>query len=231
MKIVFLNTWNAKIRELLAEFIREQARDTDVFCFQEVRAEARALFADILSGHPLAGAASKYISPNDDMDQATYVRQGMIAGESRALFEREPFHCGLGLYTPVRSGDGVLHVVNFHGLAQPGAKRDDPDRLTQSRGIIGFCAGLPGPKIIGGDLNLMPDTESVRMFAGNGYRDLIANFKIPTTRNRLAWEKFPDDKQYYSDYVFVSPEIKVREFSVPRNEISDHLPMIVDVQI
>jgi endonuclease/exonuclease/phosphatase family metal-dependent hydrolase len=91
-------------------------------------------------------------------------------------------------------------------------------------------ARKPGLKIIGGDLNLMPDTESVRMFAANGYRDLIAEFKIPTTRNRLVWDKFPDSKQYYSDYVFVSPEVKVREFSVPNNEISDHLPLIVDIQ-
>jgi endonuclease/exonuclease/phosphatase family metal-dependent hydrolase len=67
------------------------------------------------------------------------------------------------------------------------------------------------------------------MFEENGYRDLIKEYKISTTRNRLAWEMYPDNKQLFSDYVFLSPGITINNFSVPDNEISDHLPMILEV--
>ena len=84
--------------------------------------------------------------------------------------------------------------------------------------------------MIGGDFNLAPETKSIAMLTENGYRDLIKDFKIRTTRNRLAWEMYPESKQYFSDYVFASPEVKVKEFTVPENEISDHLPLILDIE-
>ena len=40
---------------------------------------------------------------------------------------------------------------------------------------------------------------------------------------------YPESPQLFSDYVFVSPEVAVSGFSVPEDEISDHLPMIVDL--
>jgi endonuclease/exonuclease/phosphatase family metal-dependent hydrolase len=229
MKIIFLNVWNAKMREPLADFIREQARDTDVFCLQEVYGRARRLLGGLLPGYRRA-TALKYVTLRDPFAQATYVRAGLEAGEPAALCERQPRRCGLGICTPVRLGRATVSIVNVHGLAQPGDKRDNPERLAQSRGIIEFCAALPGPKIIGGDFNLMPDTESLRMFAKNGYRDLVADFKVPTTRNRLAWVNYPGKEQYYSDYVFASPELKIKTFAVPRNEISDHLPLIIEIE-
>jgi endonuclease/exonuclease/phosphatase family metal-dependent hydrolase len=85
-------------------------------------------------------------------------------------------------------------------------------------------------KIIGGDFNLLPETKSAQMFEENDYRSLIKEFRIRTTRNRLAWELYPNDKQYYADYVFVSPGVNVKEFSVPENEISDHLALILRVE-
>lgn len=229
MRIVFLNVWNAKTGGALAEFLREQAPRTDVFCFQEAYGRARKLFAEVLPGHRLAGTARKIADLRDGFAQATYVAAGIEAGKSEAVLARRMRRCGLGLCTPVRFGGGFLHVLNFHGLAQPGAKLDDPDRLRQSHGLLDFLEGRPGPKIVGGDFNLMPETESVRMFMAHGYRDLVAEYGIKTTRNRLIWEKFPDSKQYFSDYVFTSPEVRVEDFQVPQNEVSDHLPLIVDV--
>ena len=78
----------------------------------------------------------------------------------------------------------------------------------------------------------MPNTKSIKMIKEAGYKNLIKDFGIKTTRNKLAWDQFPDEeKQNFADYVFVSPEIKVRKFSVPNLEISDHLPLILDFEI
>lgn len=67
------------------------------------------------------------------------------------------------------------------------------------------------------------------MFEKNGYKDLIKDYKIPTTRNKVAWKMYPDNPQLYSDYVFVSSGIEVKSFSVIENEISDHLPLILEI--
>lgn len=83
--------------------------------------------------------------------------------------------------------------------------------------------------IIGGDFNMFPENESIRMFEKNGYQDLIKNFGIKTTRNRIAWEKYPETPQYYSDYIFLKGDLQIKTFSVPENEVSDHLAMILEI--
>ena len=77
------------------------------------------------------------------------------------------------------------------------------------------------------------DTESVRMFEEAGYRNLIRDFDIKTTRNQISWDMWPDlPKQLWADFVFVSPDIKVKSFVVPEDdESSDHLPMILEVDL
>jgi len=138
---------------------------------------------------------------------------------------------GLGLYTEIKKGDDSIHICNVHGVAYAADnKLDNPARLEQSRVLIDFFGPLSGQKIIGGDFNILPDTDSIRAFATGGYVDLIKQFNIQATRNRFSWDLHPGSKQYYSDYVFISPDVKVQNFVVPQNEISDHLPIILDIE-
>jgi endonuclease/exonuclease/phosphatase family metal-dependent hydrolase len=125
----------------------------------------------------------------------------------------------------------TLHVVNYHGAAFPGDKLDDPLRLAASQGLIDFMATKEGPKVLGGDFNLLPEAQSVRMFEGHGYTDHIKKNAIPTTRNHLVWDRWPGNKQDYADFVFTSPEVAVNHFEVIENEVSDHLPLVLDIQV
>lgn len=75
----------------------------------------------------------------------------------------------------------------------------------------------------------MPNTQSIEMFTQRGYRDLIQEFSIDTTRNHLAWNRHPT-KMYYSDYVFLNEGVTLKSFIVPKNEISDHLPMLLEFE-
>jgi endonuclease/exonuclease/phosphatase family metal-dependent hydrolase len=68
------------------------------------------------------------------------------------------------------------------------------------------------------------------MFEENGYIDHIKENNIPTTRNRHSWDRYPN-KQYYADYAFTSPEVKVNHFEVIENEASDHLPLVLDIEL
>lgn len=174
-------------------------------------------------------AAYKYLTEDDNFPQAIFIKNHIPLGDSRAILEKEP-GVGLGLYVQVILGKQVVHIGNFHGVSRPGEKLDDPVRLRQSRRLLEFFEDKAGPKIIGGDFNLLPETQSIVMFEARGYRDLIKEFRIETTRNRLAWEAHPNSKQYFSDYVFVSPEVKLKGFSVPNLEVSDHLPLLLEIE-
>jgi endonuclease/exonuclease/phosphatase family metal-dependent hydrolase len=227
MKIIFLNTWNGKMHDGLSRFLKEQARDTDIFCFQEVY-DAMKVLARSTIGPFEEFAANKYLDDGSDFFQATYVRKsipildsGTILGEAKSG--------GLGLYVHIPWGSTTMYVVNFHGIAWPGDKLDNPGRIQSSRALIDFLSDKPGSKIIGGDFNILPETHSVRMFTERGYRDLVKEYHVETTRNRLAWELYPNNKQYFSDYVFVDPDTTVSTFSVPNMEISDHLPLMVEL--
>lgn len=228
MKIIFLNVWHGQIREGLADFLRAHVSDTDVFCFQEASPEFRALCRELLPGFEERNER-KPESGEDFFEQSTYVRPGIAILSSESLLQ-EDRECGLALSVTLSVDGKTVTICNVHGIAQPGEKLDNPGRLKQSRDIIESLEKKEGYKIVGGDFNLMPETESVQMFSEKGYKDLIKNCRIGNTRNRLSWEMYPQSTQYYSDYAFIGSDLEVKEFSVPYNEISDHLPLILRVR-
>lgn len=124
----------------------------------------------------------------------------------------------------------ALHIFTTHGVSFPGSKLDTPDRIKQSEGIIEIMDKFEGPKILCGDFNLMPDTESINML-GDVSRNLIKEFNIQNTRSRLNPYFNKPDRQFFADYTFVSEDIKVKSFAVPDIAISDHLPMILEFDV
>lgn len=227
MKIIFLNTWNGKVREKIREFISKHRSDTDVYCFQEAYDQMRGLCLNVLQGFKLTNGY-KYVAEGEDFLQATYYRDAISLRSQKTVLQDIP-NVGLGLYTELFIGGKSINLCNVHGVAKPGNKLDTPQRLEQSQTLLDFFEDINGLKIIGGDFNLELATESITMFEARGYVNLIKKFGIKNTRNRFGWDRYPTSKQYYSDYVFVSPDVKVKRFEVSNDEISDHLAMILEL--
>lgn len=118
-------------------------------------------------------------------------------------------------------------VCNFHGNAFPGTKLDTKLRLEQSKKISDFLKTKQGAKILVGDFNLLPQTQSIKMLEDN-MRNLIKEFNIQRTRSKHSPFYGKSGFQKFADYTFVSNEVKVKSFEVPKVEISDHLPMILE---
>lgn len=131
-------------------------------------------------------------------------------------------------------GTTPLTIITLHGNSQPADKRDSPKRLEQSQKILNFLAPRDGEKIVIGDFNLYPDTESIRLFEKAGFRNLITEHGITSTRGSHMHVLFPEYEngpygfQEFADYAFTSPGINVDAFTVPDAPVSDHLPMILD---
>lgn len=227
MKIIFLNVLDAELGLPLRQFLEKHKPDTDVWCLQECYTGAEPILHELFSDYGRVGTLKSDPS-------STYSFANVILARSDWHLESSGSNAsttdtGLVQYATLRHGEHVVHVGNVHGLSRPG-KQDTSGRLAQSQEILERFAQLKGPHIIGGDFNIMPDTQSAQMFKANGYRDLIAEFNIETTRNHVAWDKHPGNELMYSDYVFTK-DVAVKNFVVPSEIVSDHQPLIVTLDL
>ena len=186
----------------------------------------RKTYLNILSEYDVY-ANEKFLSETDSFAQAIYVRKGIKVVSSGSVLQ-ETAGTGLGLYVELETNGKRLFVCNFHGISRPVDKLDNPERILQSKTLIEFFKRKTSV-IIGGDFNAFPNTKSIKMFSDQGYADLIDVYAVKNTRNRHVWERYPDTKQYYSDYAFLSASVRCTQFVVPNNEVSDHLPLELEI--
>ncbi len=231
MRIMFFNIWHGTLLNELEKYIRGKVGSIDIFCFLETDSELQAKLTNVLPNF------SPYFYPGIKTDYLGGVREGrsifvrenikVLEFKKIKLFQTHKRDAGGMLFARLGVNGKDLYIGSVHGKARPGTKLDTPIRIKQSEKIIDYFKNIKGPKIIGGDFNLNPDTKSIQMFEKAGYRNLIKNFGIKNTRNQVSWKNF-DNVQHFADYVFVSPKINVKKFNVPYNEVSDHLPQILE---
>jgi Endonuclease/Exonuclease/phosphatase family len=253
MKLISLNMWGGTVYEPLLDFIKTHAPGTDIFCFQEIYTSpenvvVRGIHVNILETltsmlpdfdyvfAPIQDnmADSEWTNTPCTFGQAVFVRKfypilehgfkfvyrdrNMLEGNDMATLPVGFIHVSIA----------DLTIVGIHGLSRPGDKLDTPSRLVQSKMLNEFLDGVSGPKILCGDFNLSPGTQSIAMLEEN-MENLIAKFGIKDTRGMINAQKYPGKEiQNYADYTFVSPDVTVHSFEVPDAGISDHLPMILE---
>jgi endonuclease/exonuclease/phosphatase family metal-dependent hydrolase len=234
MRVIFFNIWHGKIWDGLKEFIKKESVKTDIFCFVEVDPDLQVKLQTILPKFNYVfhrGIKTDYLGGIRE-GRSIFVNKDIpVSGSKKvSLYKESKVDAGGLLVAKLNFNGKDIQVGAVHGKARPGTKLDTPIRINQSKIIIDYFESVSGPKIIGGDFNLNPDTKSIRMFEEVGYKNLIQDFGIKNTRNELSWKQF-NNIQNFADYVFVSPEIKVKSFEVPYIEVSDHLPLILDFEI
>ena len=129
-------------------------------------------------------------------------------------------------WTQVRGPEGGFLVANFHGMARPGTKLDNEERIEQSRAIRRVMDRHSGPSILVGDFNLLAETFSVTILE-YGRRNLISEYRVETTRSRLNPYYDTPQEQKHANFAFVTPGLRIESFAVPDVEVSDHLPMVI----
>ncbi|MBP9728266.1 MAG: endonuclease/exonuclease/phosphatase family protein [Candidatus Moranbacteria bacterium] len=209
-----------------------------MFCFQEMTEETRKLCRELFPLYSEYRVTKKGLDPRESFYQAIYVHPRFTVTNVTELLLDEP-EAGLALALNVIDKEQSYTIVNLHGVSRAyidgraldvDEKMDFPVRIKQFEIVRDFAQATEGNVIIGGDFNVLPKTQSIRLFQEADYKDLIQEYQIQTTRNHYAWDLYPDSQRYYySDYVFVSPGISVRSFEVSPVEVSDHLPLILEI--
>lgn len=244
MKLISLNTWGGILKEELHAFIKKQAADTDIFCFQEIFDNAVNARVDVLGDvdinlyKTITDLLPNYIghyapSQDDDEGLAIFVRPRIQIEEigdvfvhrfRNAMVDDDGTTIGRNIQFAHIVQDGQDYtIINFHGLWNGRGKTDSPDRIEQSKKVREFVeTRAKGKVILVGDFNLEPQTESVAILE-RGMRNLIKDHGITSTRSHHYAKPVK-----FADYAIVSKDVEVDKFEVLQDPVSDHLPLLIE---
>ncbi len=240
MKLITLNLWGGRIREPLFDFIKRY-HDTDIFCFQEIYHHS----PDKMSDNRLPPDLNVYthlqeLLPNHQSFFRPVIKNiygiGIFIKKEITVAEEGAFWIYEVANYPGSGGDhsrnlqwiqcnirgSMYTILNVHGLWTGKDKNDTPTRIIQSEKIKTFMDTVSSPKILCGDFNLNPDTTSIAMLETD-MKNLIKRYNITSTRSA-----FYTKEGKFADYIFVSPDVAVKNFKVLPDEVSDHSALLLD---
>jgi endonuclease/exonuclease/phosphatase family metal-dependent hydrolase len=250
MKLITLNTWGGRLKEKFEVFFK-RCPGIDIWFFQEVYNSKKEddfvniggynkpdfSFHDTISKHLDSHTKhfcqvfkgiyglSTFIKPEIKIigSGEMFIAKGDWYGGDHQ--DHQDHHRKLQWFE-INLGKKNVLLMNVHLTHRPEGKKDSAKRLLQSDMIIKFMNMFDCPKILAGDFNLLPDTESIKMIEETGMRNLIKEYGITSTRTEIYKNPYR-----YADYVFVSPEITVKEFKVLPDSVSDHSPVYLDFEV
>ncbi len=241
MKLITLNIWGGQILEPLKKFISEN-KDTDVFCFQEVFNGRKnpVTFQDAVPNvysiiENLLPRHKGFFKRQENMGLSIFVKNTINIEEEGdffiyrfqdAMIDNDPSTQGRNLqFIKFKLNGKDIIVSHMHGLWIREGKGDTPERLEQSKKVKEFLDKQKGAKILAGDFNLLPDTKSLLILEEN-LRNLVKEYKVTSTRTKL-YDRY-DMGDLFADYILVSNGVKVLDFKVLPDVVSDHSPLMLE---
>jgi len=253
MKVISLNAWGGIVYRPLLEFLKQEAKDTDVFCLQELLFGETTVVGKAGERHNLSLEISELLSDfrlypmyapvgtqfqgqslGIRLGQGIFVRKGIEVIDSGELRTYPPESeiartfaitlTGNFNYVKIRYSNRDILIGNLHGLWQKEGKIDTAGRIEQSRILGQFLDSVNIPVVLCGDFNLRPDTKSMSLLETR-LRNLVKEYGVISTRS-----EFYKKPEKFADYVLVSKDLKVEKFVVPEVSVSDHLPLCVNLK-
>lgn len=240
MKIVDLNIWGGRVFEPLLSFLKHNS-DVDVFCFQEVFDNGQTQRPPMAGSHmDIFNQISKVLSNHNgsfcceqenEEGIAMFIRKDLTTKDKGCLTIhkwKDEIEADGGTisrvlqWASVKKENRNYTISHFHGVWQRSGKGDTPERIKQSEKIKSFLNSVSEPKIICGDLNLAPNTKSMEIIK-KGMKELITENNIQNTRSSLYLKE-----SKHADYMFISKDIKAKDFRVLSDIVSDHLPLYLE---
>lgn len=256
MKLISLNTWGGKIYQPLIEFIKQQAEDTDIFCFQEVFKTTENIEEDCSFRVNLYDEIAKVL--NNHQGYFAPCLDNYLTGAFQPNFTSYQLSSGLAVF--VKKEIKVISHEDFFVYRERGSfDPKDLNSLQRNIQYFTFIAGgeefticnLHGIWLKKGKKDApvrIIQSRKIKKFLDNrkGKKILCGDFNLDLNTESIRMlesnminlikkyniqntrsKYFPGDDKF-ADYTFISPDIKVKSFEVPDVEISDHLPMILE---
>jgi len=255
MKILTLNIAHGQQFSSLIPFIQKQASKTDIFCFQEVFFGHEAKFTE--AQHARLNIYDELSKVLTDFNPYTYkapvtaryfyhellpngIQGGLATFVNKKIKVKDKggFRCyksdnfpGFDFGAKLTGNCqwievSGLTIMNLHGIYQRDTnKLDTKARFQQAQIIKKFINSRVTKVILCGDFNLLPNNRSLVLLEENMI-NLIKKYRIKSTRS-----DFYTGKHKYADYVLTTPNIKINRFKIINKQVSDHLPMVVEIEL
>lgn len=242
MKILQLNIWGGKLEKQIADLLNRES--ADVVCLQEVVSidgGESFFFLDLKEIQKATGYEHVYHTPSHHFNMMKRKAKWGNAILSRFPFDdkkevytyKEPtkdfdfledtdYNAGRSLqHVVIETEEGKLNILNHHGYHIGSHKNGDEETLRQCGLIADYAKSLGERVVLCGDFNLTPESESLEQIN----KILVNHAKeqsILTTRTPLT------HKTEVCDYIFTSPDIKVKDFQVLDDIASDHKALTIE---
>ncbi|OGD85786.1 hypothetical protein A2164_03205 [Candidatus Curtissbacteria bacterium RBG_13_35_7] len=120
----------------------------------------------------------------------------------------------------------IIHVISWHG-AWTAPPQDTKETLRQAKLVRNYLKNLNEPFILGGDLNNVIQSKTVGLI-NKVANNLMLNSGILQTTNPEVHKISP--KGHLIDYIFTSDEFRLKSIRVEQVTVSDHLPVIAELE-
>lgn len=229
----------------MMEFVKKHSSDIDIFCFQEVFHNAIAIRSLLGNARPKLFSELQNLLPDfngyyaaplerDVGGLVIFLKKSFIVNkvDNIVIFkelnstedenDNSYFSMGRNLQVLEFSYLGkICTIFNFHGMWVAKGKLDTDKRILQSEKVRKIFDESKGARILCTDLNVVPNTKSLAILT-EGSRDLIQEYGVTSTRSSFK------NRPEVVDYVIVSLEVEVKDFKVLKDEVSDHLPILLE---
>ena len=249
-KIISLNLWwGGKLLPGILDFLR--AEDADVLALQEVYDGREPGLDDRYRSVQVLRAALPYQYlayaqafihdssvgklPNGN---AVFSKFPIIARSARFLTkpsrevyqdvaEQWPIFPRVLQQVQLDTPAGELNVFNMHGVWDIDGDNPSPARLKMSEIIINGTKDKPSV-VLTGDTNAKPTNPAMR--AIEAHLNSVFDDRLKSTFN-MRRKTNPGYATAAVDLMYVSPNIRVISAECPTVDISDHLPLVVSLDI
>jgi endonuclease/exonuclease/phosphatase family metal-dependent hydrolase len=245
MRLITFNTWQGRLSRNFVPFFKKQ--QADIICLQELNSSTEPIldWLDMFHGlqaiQEASGLQNQYFSPTytyDLMGVEVVYGNGILSrypitgkqtifthGQlTRITKSNEQFHNIrnaqiVRLHTP--GGDVTIVNTHAHWDINPMGSELSAQRLEK---LITALENVEGPLIVAGDFNVKSESEALQPFKQRlGLTDLTAERGLSSTLNSLV-----TPYQVSCDHIFISQDIKVADFQLHDDLLSDHKALILD---
>jgi len=249
LKVISLNVWAGRLLPAVVEFLKEQS--ADVVLLQEVTNADDESLGD---HHRIFNSLQRQLGYEYDnyAHNFNYKLPEGIVPEGNVILSKLPIKQISNCYfvepnkeyyqdipedwpivprilqqVELESEKGPINVINVHGVWDLDGDRDSPERHKMVQAIVERSENQPRT-IVGGDTNAKSSNPVWRELE-NQLKPVFGP-ELKTTFNM----RHKDNPGYASapvDLIFVSPDINILERTAPDVDISDHLPLVVTLEI
>lgn len=241
MKILQLNAWMGKIEGNLRRFLEEH--DFDVICMQEVFTSdyhgehLSRLCLDLSQIQKASRLPYAFFSPHWSFDlangdctrgnlilsrtPANHVDTEFINREYREHVTLDAVFSNTVTIQIVQLANGFT-IVNHHGFWRPDPIGDS-ETIRAFTKVANIIRRLEGPLIMCGDFNIIHTSPAMRPL--DFLRDLTYEYGITNTLSGLGY-----NGEVACDHILVNDKVTVKNFSVLSDLVSDHLPLVANIE-